>query len=390
MVPTVQPRHTEEELLHWLAFRLTPGLGPKKAAELLARFGSPMAVFRASAAELEMAGLSGTVARSLASGCAFEDAAEQHERLRRTGAQVVTLGGDGYPSLLAEIFDPPVMLFALGRLELLDRVGVAVVGSRRATQYGMAVAERLGAELSGAGVAVVSGMARGIDTAAHLGALGAGGGTIAVFGCGLDVIYPAENRKLAERLAREGLLLSEFPFGAPAHPQNFPVRNRTVSGLCEGVVVVEGEQYSGSMITARLALDQNREVFAVPGNITARMSYAPNLLIKQGATLVQGVSDILDGLSWEARARLSRQGQLDLAATEGGSEEAGGVGGPMAGIAKEVVSLLQVDKTTGIDELLAGMPHRSSSEVIAVLFELELAGRIRQLPGRSYVKVWSE
>lgn len=388
MAATTHP-HTEEEILHWLALRLTPGLGPKKAAELLARHGSPAAVFRAPAAELEAAGLPGTVARSLASGCAFEDAAEQHERLRRSGAQLLALGEDGYPALLAEIFDPPVVLFALGRLELLETVKVAVVGSRRATAYGAAAAERLSAELAGAGVVVTSGMARGIDTAAHLGALGAGGGTVAVFGCGLDVIYPAENRKLAERIARDGLLLSEFPFGAPAHPQNFPVRNRTVSGLGEGVVVVEGEQYSGSLITARLALDQNREVFAVPGNITSKMSFGPNLLIKQGAQLVQTASDILDGLSWEARRRLSGQGRLALGG-EDPSAEVAEVAGPMARIAKELLCLLEVDKTKQIDELLAALPHCSSSEVIAALFELELAGRIRQLPGRSYVKVWSE
>lgn len=388
-MPSSTQNRTEEELLHWLAFRLTPGLGPRKAGELLARFGSPVAVFRASVSELEAAGLPGTVARSLASGCAFEDAAEQQERLRLSGAQIVALGDDCYPALLREIFDPPPLLFALGRLELLEGVKVAVVGSRRSTAYGNAAAERLSADLATVGVVVVSGMARGIDTAAHVGALEAGGGTIAVFGCGLDVIYPAENRKLAERIAKEGLLLSEFPFGAPAHPQNFPIRNRTVSGMSEGVVVVEGEQYSGSLITARLALDQNREVFAVPGNITNRMSFGPNLLIKQGAQLVQAATDILDGLNWDVRSRLSRQGELGLTGSDEQRAEAA-IAGPMAGIAKEVLVFLEVDKPKQIDDLLAGLPHCSSSEIIATLFELELAGRIRQLPGRSYVKVWIE
>ncbi len=376
---------SDEELLHWLALRLTPGLGPKKTAELLAAFGSPMAIFRATAAELEAAGLPGATARSLASGCAFEEAAEQHDRLKRQGAVAIPLGDELYPDLLTQIYDPPPVLFALGRVELLERVKVAVVGSRRASAYGMAAAERLSIDLAAAGVVVTSGMARGVDTAAHQGSLAAGGGTIAVFGCGLDVIYPAENRKLAERISKEGLLLSEFPFGAPAHPQNFPIRNRTVSGLSEAVVVVEGQQYSGSLITARLALDQNREVFAVPGNITNKLSFGPNLLIKQGAQLVQAAADILDGLGWETRSRIQRQERLELAAAE--AEE---MPGPMAGIAKEVLSFLSVDKTTQIDELLAAVPHCSSLEVIAVLFELELAGRIRQLPGRSYVKVWSE
>lgn len=376
---------SDEETLHWLALRLTPGLGPKKAAELLAAFGSPEAIFRARAAELEAAGLPGATARSLASGCAFEEAVEQQEKLKRYGAAMIPVGDDIYPALLGEIYDPPPVLFALGQVELLERVKVAVVGSRRASAYGMAAAERLSMDLAAAGVVVTSGMARGIDTAAHQGALAGAGGTIAVFGCGLDVIYPAENRKLAERISKEGLLLSEFPFGAPAHPQNFPIRNRTVSGLSEAVVVVEGQQYSGSLITARLALDQNREVFAVPGNITSKQSFGPNLLIKQGAQLVQAATDILDGLSWETRSRLNRQEQLELTAPE-----AGELPGPMAAIAREVLLFLSVDKTTQIDELLAGLPHCSSSEIIAVLFELELAGRVRQLPGRSYVKVWSE
>jgi len=376
--------HTEEELLHWLALRLTPGLGAKKACGLLARFGSPVAIFRATASELEAAGLPGSVARSLSSGCAFEEAAEQQERLRATGARLVPITSDVYPGQLKEIFDPPPLLFALGRLELLDSVKVAIVGSRRASAYGNAAAERLSMELAAVGVTVVSGMARGIDTAAHMGALASGGGTISVFGCGLDIIYPAENRKLAERISKEGLLLSEFPLGSPAHPQNFPIRNRVVSGLSEGIVVVEGEQYSGSLITARLALDQNREVFAVPGNITNKLSFGPNLLIKQGAQLVQSASDILDGLSWEARSRLVRQAALPLA--EAPREEPS----PMSGLTEQILQFLTVDQPMQLDVLLDRMLDSSSSEIIAALFELELQGRVRQLPGRSYVKVWIE
>jgi len=217
-----------------------------------------------------------------------------------------------------------------------------------------------------------------------MGALASGGGTSAVFGCGLDIIYPAENRKLAERISKEGLLLSEFPLGSPAHPQNFPIRNRVVSGLSEGIVVVEGEQYSGSLITARLALDQNREVFAVPGNITNKLSFGPNLLIKQGAQLVQSASDILDGLSWEARSRLVRQAALPLA--EAPREETS----PMSGLTEQILQFLTVDQPMQLDVLLDRMLDSSSSEIIAALFELELQGRVRQLPGRSYVKVWIE
>lgn len=374
---------TEEEILHWLALVLTPGLGAKKARDLIERFGSPVQVMRATASELESAGISGSVARSLASGCSFEEAAEQAERVRTLGLVPIPLDDRLYPEQLRRIYDPPVLLFALGRVELLQTVMVAIVGSRQASAYGAAVAERLARDLALEGVTVVSGMARGIDTAAHRGAFAAGGGTVAVFGCGPDIIYPAENRKLAERIATQGLIVSEFPPGTPAHPQNFPIRNRIVSGLCEGVVVVEGQQYSGSLITARLALDQNREVFAVPGNITSRYSFGPNLLLKQGAQLVQSASDILDGLSWEARSRVGRQACLAPAS------EPAPISSAMSGISIQVLSFLSVDEPVHIDALLDLVPDASSSEIIATLFELEEGGLVRQLPGRSYVKVWS-
>jgi len=387
MCPATAVR-TDEELLHWLALILTPGLGARKTAELIERYGSPVPIFRASASELTAAGLSGAVARSIASGCCFEEAVEQQEKLRENGVQLVTCTDAAYPSQLRQIYDPPAVLFVQGRVELLQGVMVALVGSRRATPYGLAAAERLAADLANAGIVVVSGMARGVDTAAHVGALNSGGGTVAVFGCGLDLIYPAENRKLAARIAGEGLLVSEFPLGTPAHPQNFPIRNRIVSGLSEGVVVVEGMEYSGSLITARLALDQNREVFAVPGNITAKSSFGPNLLIKQGAQLVQAATDILDGLSWEARSRLARQATLTEALD--GSPETPAEVSPMAAIHQQVLSLLSPDQPLHLDALLDQMLGVSSSEVIASMFELELQGKVRQLPGRSYVKVWYE
>ena len=205
------------------------------------------------------------------------------------GTTLVSIKDPGYPNQLREIHDPPVVLFARGRIELMASIMIGVVGTRRPTPYGMAVAERLSRDLARAHLTIVSGMARGIDTASHRAALAVGGPTIAVFGCGVDRVYPAENRKLARQISEDGLVLSEFPMGAPAHPQNFPVRNRIVSGMSAGVLVVEGAQYSGSSITARLAMEQGREVFAVPGNITSKMSWGPNLLIKQGAKLDPGV-----------------------------------------------------------------------------------------------------
>ncbi len=374
----------DDDTLHWLALVLTPGLGTKRTIDLLRQYGSAEAVLRQEPRVLESAGVAPALAQSMASGCMFDEAARAVEELKAQGAEVVPLTDRRYPARLREIYDPPPVLFAKGRLELLDTVMVAVVGSRRPSAYGVAVAERLGKDLGAAGVTVVSGMAKGIDTAAHGGALSAGGATVAVFGCGLDVIYPAENRTLAERIARDGLLLTEFPPGTPAHPQNFPIRNRIVSGLSEGVVVVEGKQYSGSLITARLALDQNREVFAVPGNITQPASFGPNLLIKQGAQLVQSVDDILDGIGADARARLARQRRLPLPQPQAETE------GPMSHVAVQVLSFLSVEKPVCLDDLVERLPHVSPSELIAVLFELEQSGRVRQLPGRSYVKVWIE
>jgi DNA processing protein len=236
-------------------------------------------------------------------------------------------------------------------------------------------------------VTVISGMARGIDTAAHEAALQAEGGTVAVFGCGLDVIYPTENRKLAARIAQDGLLVSEYAFGMPACPQNFPVRNRIISGLASGVVVVEGAQYSGSAVTARLALDQGREVFAVPGNITSDTSYGPNMLIRQGARLVIQCSDILDELPEEARVRLAatrKKGSGPVQQSLGGAEA------PAATkeLAKLIVKQLRPDTPTALDALLESLNGASASETIAVLFELELMGLVRQLPGKSYILVW--
>ncbi len=204
------------------------------------------------------------------------------------------------------------MLFARGRVELLSSICIGVVGTRHPTPYGVAAAERLSGDLARAGVTITSGMARGIDTAAHKAALArpdGGSRTIAVLGCGVDIVYPSENRKLAAEIAAKGLIVSEFPMGATAFPQNFPIRNRIISGLSCGILVVEGAQYSGSSITARLAIDQGREVFAVPGNITSKMSWGPNLLIKQGAKLVQDWNDVVVDLPQTAQRRLIDEGR---------------------------------------------------------------------------------
>jgi DNA processing protein len=377
---------THEDELHWLALRLVTGLGARTAVKLAGQVSSIRELFRMPAEDLAALGLSGSAARSLASGCTFDEAVSQHEKLNAAGAALVPYSDPRYPPLLKEIYDPPPVLFAQGRVELLAGVGVGVVGSRRATPYGLAVAERLSAEVAAHGVVVVSGMARGIDTAAHQGALKAGGATIAVFGSGLDHIYPAENRKLAARIAAEGLLLTEFPFETPSHPQNFPIRNRIIAGMTHGVLVVEGAEYSGSLITARLALDQGRDVFSVPGNLTSKMSFGPNLLIKQGAHLVQDWYDIVENLPLEARQRLSATGRQD---SETPCRQASLLLGPGGALRAQLLSYLSVDEPISLDDVVARADESSPSEILAALFDLELAALVKQLPGKRYVKTFS-
>jgi DNA processing protein len=385
---------SREEELYWLALKLVPGLGTRTSAKLLDRFRTPQAIFRASRTELESAGVSGAVAQSIASGITFEDAAAQHDKMAEAAAAVITLGDPRYPQRLREIFDPPIVLFARGRVELLESLAVAVVGTRRPTPYGLAVAERLAGDLAHAGLTIVSGMARGIDTAAHKGSLAAGGDTVAVLGCGVDVVYPAENRKLAAELAVKGLIVSEFPMGATAFPQNFPIRNRIISGISLGVLVVEGAQYSGSAITAKLAMDQGREVFAIPGNITNKLAWGPNLLIKQGAKLVQDWNDVVSELPAESRRHLIDRGRQRILAEEGASAagEAASVRGDpvseLGNVARRLLASLQVDIAVHLDDLLEKVEDTSPSELIAALFELEMLGLVKQLPGKNFVKVW--
>jgi DNA processing protein len=395
-MPRLSP--TGEEELHWLALRMVPGLGTRRIGLLLERLRTPQAIFRASATELEAAGLTGAVARSVASGCSFDDAAAQQQKIREAGAQLITLGDVRYPESLRKIFDPPPVLFALGRAEILSSVCIGVVGTRHPTPYGIAATEKLAGDLARAGVTITSGMARGIDTAAHKAALVAEGTTIAVLGCGVDVVYPSENRKLAAEIAAKGLIVSEFPMETTAFPQNFPIRNRVISGLSCGILVIEGAQYSGSAITARLAIDQGREVFAVPGNITSKMSWGPNLLIKQGAKLVQDWNDVVVDLPQTAQRRLIDEGRqrimdqgLTIAGETSSSETASQephLSQPHQQVARKVLATLKTDQAMQLDLLVDTLEDASPSEIIAALFELEILGLARQLPGRNFVKVW--
>ena len=262
------------------------------------------------------------------------------------------------------------------------------------SDLGLAVAERLSSDLAHAGLTIVSGMARGIDSAAHKGALAMGGDTVAVLGCGADVVYPSENRKLAADLAVKGLIISEFPMGTVAFPQNFPIRNRIIAGMSVGVLVVEGAQYSGSAITARLAMEQGREVFAVPGNITSKLSWAPNLLIKQGARLVQDWNDVVTELPVESRRHLIDRGRQRILAEEGATGVPGqaslltGAGPELSSTARRILERLPVDASVHLDDLLEKVEDTSPSELIATLFELEMLGLVKQMPGKNFVIVW--
>ena len=366
-----------------------PGLGAISSLRLIQSLKSPQAIFRASASELEALGLSPGQARSISSGCSFDDALDQQQKALNAGVAVLSIQDPRYPPRFREIFDPPLVLFALGNTDLLLSHSIAIVGTRRPTPYGIAAAERLAADLSKAGLTIVSGMASGIDTAAHQAALGENGSTIAVFGCGVDVLYPASNRKLYDSIARAGLLVSEFPMGAPAYPQNFPIRNRIVSGLSLGVIIVEGAQYSGSAITARLAMDQGREVFAVPGNITSKMSWGPNLLIKEGgAKLVQEWSDVTNELPEAVRCDLVRKAQQEVLPGTLGTGAPSGPEEPLKALARKLLNQLQVDVPQQLDSLLETFDGVSSSEMISALFDLEMSGLIRQLPGKHFVRVW--
>jgi DNA processing protein len=371
--------------LEWLALALTPGLGPTRARKLVEHFGGPEAVFRASLTELESTGIQAVSAQSLATGKSAELAREELARAAAAGATVISMEDTSYPPRLKEIYDPPLTLYVRGSVDVLSRPGLAMVGTRHPTPYGSGMAERLACDLAMQGLVIISGMARGVDTASHRGAIAAKGKTIAVFGTGVDVIYPKENSRLAEQiLALGGAHITEFSLGTFAAPQNFPIRNRILSGMSVGVLVVEAAEYSGTRITARCALEQNREVFAVPGNVTNRNSWGPNTLIKQGAKLVATWEDVWEDLPTDVRLALT---PTTAPESPGASSASLFPDEDLPPHEKRILSLLKADETTHIDELVERLEaEMSSSEIFAALFELELAGKVRQMPGKNFVK----
>jgi DNA processing protein len=375
----------ETATLQWLALTLTPGLGPTKARRLLDFFGGVAGIFRASLTELESVGLHSVSAQSLGTGRSLELAQDELGRITAAGVRTVALEDPEYPAQLKQIYDPPLVLYVRGDVSVISQPGVALVGTRHPTPYGLGMAERLACDLAVRGLVIFSGMARGVDTAGHRGALAAKGKTVAVFGTGVDVPYPKENTRLIEQmLTAGGAVISEFPMNTFPAPQNFPIRNRIISGISIGVLVVEAAEYSGTRITARCALEQNREVFAVPGNVTNKNSWGPNTLIKQGAKLVATWEDVWEELPADVRLKLMPQG---------GIESPGGQTASLFGEAelppheKKIFALLKADESTHIDEIVERLETTlSSSEIFAALFELELAGKVKQLPGKNFVR----
>ena len=375
----------DEDRLAWLALALAPGLGPKRILDALAQLESPSRVFTLPLTALEGLRFPAEAAQFIFDGKARRAAEEEWARVASQGATVVTFGCPEYPERLKEIYDPPPVLWLRGPASLLSRPGIAIVGTRHPSPYGSGVAEMLARDLAARRLLIISGMARGIDTCAHRGALAARMPTVAVWGTGIDVVYPKENKKLAEEiLATGGCILSEMPMGTFPAPQNFPRRNRILSGLSVAVLVVEAAENSGTRVTARCAADQNRDLFAVPGNVTNKNSWTPNTLIKQGAKLVATWEDVWEDLSSQVRLELEAEAPVESKSPTTASLLPDPVLRPEEAMVLEV---LHQDQSLQIDEILDLLETQlTSSEVFTALFELELTGRIRSLPGKNYVR----
>ena len=375
----------DEDRLAWLALALSPGLGPRRILDAMKALDAPSRIFTLSLTELEGLRFPAEAAQFIFDGKARQAAEAERVRVAGQSATVVTYGCPEYPERLREIYDPPPVLWVRGAVGLLGRPSIAIVGTRHPSPYGSGVAEMLARDLAVRRLLVVSGMARGIDTCAHKGALAARMPTVAVWGTGIDVIYPKENKKLAEEiLATGGAIVAEVPMGTFPAPQNFPRRNRILSGLSVGVLVVEASENSGTRVTARCAADQNRDLYAVPGNVTSKNSWTPNTLIKQGAKLVATWEDVWEDLPSQVRMELEQEAGIESKPEAAASLLPDPVLRPHEVMVLEV---LRSDESLQIDEVLELLETQlTSSEVFTALFELEITGRIRQLPGKNYVR----
>jgi len=354
----------QEGLPAWLRLTLTPGIGGETQRKLLAAFGLPEAIF--AAGRLAARAVAGERADALFDCDPGEAVDRSIEWAGQPGHHIITLGDANYPASLLEIADPPTLLYVRGNPALLARRGLAIVGSRNATPQGIQTAESFARTLAAKGLAIVSGLALGIDAAAHRGALAAGGDTVAVIGTGADRLYPARNRELALAIAEHGAIVSEFPLGTPAVPANFPRRNRIISGLARGVLVVEAAPESGSLITARLAGDQGREVFAIPGSIHSPVARGCHKLIRQGAKLVETAADILEEFGCEPAPETGLDGSTD-----------GGTNPVLVALGHDPCPLDDLVERTGLP----------ADRLLGELLTLELAGRTSTLPGNRYQRL---
>ncbi len=362
----------------WLTLSFLPGLGCSLMHRLVHEAGTPGAVLRNAGRLRKVAGVGPRIAAVLNDTASVSTARKRahHElsQLARQHISLLTLSSSQYPDSLRSIADSPVLLYYRGNLSWLDRPAVAIIGARTATEYGKRISAQLAAELSRSGITIVSGAAYGIDAAAHRATLQADGGTVAVLGCGVDVIYPRSHAGLFQEMRERGLLLSEYSLGTPPEGFRFPARNRIISGLVSGVVVVEATERSGSLITARLALDQGRDVFAVPGRIDSPKSAGTHRLIQQGACLVHSVADILEGLSWRCAASLS-------------GKEPDTSNGTVLLTPHEQQLLDSLDVYPRDIDSIVRMTGLAIVEIHALLLQLELKGLVRQLPGQQYERM---
>jgi len=375
----------DEERLAWLALTLAPGLGPKRILDAVKTLEAASQIFSLTLTELEGLRFPAQAAQFIFDGKARRSAEAEWARVAGQGATVVSYGCPEYPERLKEIYDPPPVLWVRGAAELLSRPGIAIVGTRHPSPYGSGMAEILARDLAVRRLLIISGMARGVDSCAHRGALAARMPTVAVWGTGIDVVYPKENKKLAEEiLSAGGAIVSELPMGTFPAPQNFPRRNRILSGLSVAVLVVEAAENSGTRVTARCAAEQNRDLFAVPGNVTSKGSWTPNTLIKQGAKLVATWEDVWEDLPSQIRLELEADAPVESHSAATASLLPEPVLRPEETMVLEV---LRADAALQIDEVLEKLETQlTSSEVFMALFELEITGRIRQLPGKNYVR----
>jgi len=360
-----------DDWFFWLALSFVPGVGRVTYSRLINQFNSPRLVLEAPIEKLKKC-VNEKVARAIKNFSHKDRVEKELSLMKRFQVSLVTLKDNNYPKNLAHIYDPPPFLYMKGKLKEEDKISIAIVGSRLSTNYGRSVAERISRELTKQGITIISGMARGIDSSAHKGALSANGRTIAVMGCGLDVMYPPENSKLYQQIVSKGAVVSEFPMSTPPEGSNFPTRNRIISGISLGVAIIEASSSSGSLITARLALEQGREVFAVPGMVNYATSKGTHRLIKDGAKLIENASDILDEI-------------LPQCSSPDNTSRANNLSEKLSDLSPEAKSIFKfLDKEPIHIDAVIKKSGLSIGLISSILLDLELKGIVEQSPGKMF------